>query len=176
MKIVGACLGVTSVSILNSLHVTHEAFSIYQKLSETSMESSIWWSTNSIWHKFHSFRSFAQLNLRWRHRCHRWKPGTGVQILLKTLKVQPAFLPDKFLTGKQDYLFRVTLTLFSRQFSVERPKNGAIYLPITIFGITEINFDPILYISVGANVWLYIKLKTSKLSPLEMLFSLAVSI
>ena len=54
--------------------------------------------------------------------------------------------------GKTGLPFRVTLTLFSRQFSVERPKNGAIYLPITIFGITEINFDAILYISVGANV------------------------
>ena len=79
-----------------------------------------------------------------RHICHRWKPGTGVQILLKTLKVQQAFLPDKFLTGKQDYLCRDTL--FPRQFSRGTPeKNCAVYILITIFGITEINFDAILF-------------------------------
>ena len=57
--------------------------------------------------------------------------------------MQRAFLPDKFLRGKQDYLFRVTL--FLGNFPVERPKHGAIYIPITIFGITEINFDAILF-------------------------------
>ena len=31
------------------------AFSIYQNLSETSIERSIEWRTCSIWHKFHSF-------------------------------------------------------------------------------------------------------------------------
>lgn len=41
-------------------------------------------------------------------------------MLLKTLKVQQAFLPDKFQTGKQDYLCRVTL--FSRQFSSKTPE------------------------------------------------------
>ena len=34
--------------------------------------------------------------------------------------MQQAFLPDKFQTGKQDYLFRVTL--FSRQFSSKTPE------------------------------------------------------
>ena len=79
--------------------------------------------------------------------------------------MQQAFLPDKFQTGKQDTFSE--LHFFLGNFPVKRPKNGAIYIPITIFGITEINFDEILYISVGANVWRYIKLKTSKLSHLK---------
>ena len=89
--------------------------------------------------------------------------------------MQQAFLPDKFQTGLNRTTFS-ELHFFLGNFPVKRTKNGAIYIPITIFGITEINFDAILDISVGANVWRYIKLKTSKLSPLEMIFPFAVSI
>ena len=118
------------------------AFSIYQKLSKTSMERSIEWRSCSFWHKFHSFMfSSPKFKMAQRSSWIAW----NWWFLLQTPTSSPGLFPrshpffegkalgtrlvqthkwnmlGKFPTGKQDYLFKIALILGN--FPVESLEN-----------------------------------------------------